>query len=51
MNSPATRDFLCNLEKDEIAQEFWVMNYRHALTLAVPFVAALLMVIAAIVVS
>ena len=49
--SPATRDFLCNLGKDDPpAQEFWATR-NNAWVLLIPVVAALLLVIGVIVVS
>lgn len=48
MNSPATRDFLCNLEKDEVAQEFWATR-KNSWVLAIPVLAVLFLVIGVIV--
>lgn len=48
--SPATRDFLCNLGKDDPpAQEFWATR-NNAWVLLIPFVGALILFIGAVVV-
>jgi hypothetical protein len=50
MNTPASRDYLCNLtEADPPAQEFWATRH-NAWVLVLPFVAALILVIGGIVI-
>jgi hypothetical protein len=50
MNSPATRDFLCNLTKDDPpAQEFWATR-GNAWVLLIPFVFVAALVIGALVI-
>jgi thiosulfate reductase cytochrome b subunit len=48
MNSPQTRDFLCNLKSDEVAQEFWATR-NNAWVLVLPVLAALILVVGALV--
>jgi hypothetical protein len=50
MNSPQTRDFLCNLTKeDPPAQEFWATR-SNAWVLVIPFVFVLALVVGVIVI-
>lgn len=49
--SPATRDFLCNLTKDDPpAQEFWATR-NNAWVLLIPVLAVVFLVLGVIVVS
>ena len=50
MATPASREYLCDMDNEEVCHENWKIGRANYLTLLIPFIIVALVVLAAVIV-